>query len=62
MDGLSADAEMFGDEAPAGAVVAEGHDVVVFGLFEEFASYGFTGAAFEEDVVGNNDSGAAVLL
>jgi hypothetical protein len=31
------------------------------GLLEYLASYGFSGAAFEEDVVGNNDRGATVL-
>jgi hypothetical protein len=32
------------------------------GLFEDFASYRFPGAALEKHVVGNNDRGAAVLL
>jgi uncharacterized protein (DUF433 family) len=32
------------------------------GLFEELTSHRFAGAAFEEDVVGDNDRDAAVLL
>jgi hypothetical protein len=32
------------------------------GLLEEFASYCLASAAFKEDVVGNNDSGAAALF
>ena len=35
---------------------------VYVGLFEELAPQGLASAAFEEDVVGHNDRGAAVLL
>jgi hypothetical protein len=35
---------------------------VHIGLLEQLAADGFTGTAFEEDVVGDNDRGAAVLL
>jgi hypothetical protein len=31
-------------------------------LLEQFASSSFAGAAFEEDVIGNDNRGAAVLL
>ena len=32
------------------------------GLLEQFAAHYFAGAAFEEDVIRNNDRGAPVLL
>ena len=37
-------------------------NVCTSALLEQFASDRFAGTAFEEDVVGNNDRGAAVLL
>ena len=43
----------------AGGKSQEGVDV---GLFQQFAADGFAGAAFEEDVVGEDDGGASVHL
>ena len=43
----------------AGGQAQEGVDVAAL---EQFAAHGFAGAAFEEDVVGDDDGGAAVDL
>ena len=43
----------------AGGQTQQGVNV---GLLEQFASDGFAGAAFEENIVGDNDRSATVLL